>query len=205
MEFSNEQLVELYNSTRNEKYFNQLYNQNEGLIKSIIYKYNQRNMIDFSYEDIASQANIGFLKAVMGFDVSRNVKFSTLATIAMKREIHRVNIDSGRQKRYCMFEMVPIHSKPVKEKSYTFEETLSYDTNIFDSVDSLEFDSEVKDTISYKKLCKILSPEQLSVLNMLLEGKTQREIAKATNKTHQNVSLRVKMIREKASAMGLKW
>lgn len=197
MSLTNEQLIELYQKTSDDRFFNQLYKQNEGLIKSIVFKYNQNNMIDFSYDDIISQANIGFLKAVRGFDTSRNVKFSTLATTVIKREIQRVNIDNSRQKRYCKFDIVPLHSKLKSGDSHTFEEVVSYEHDIF------KCDKDVYELDDYKELCNKLSKEQLKVFNMLLAGYTQKDISKITNKTHQNVSLRVKMIREKAREIGL--
>lgn len=198
-DLTNEQLVKLYQETKDERYFNQLYKTNEGLIKSIIYKYNQGNIVNMTYDDIESQANIGFLKAVNGFDESKNVKFSTLATTVMKREIHRINVDNSRKKRYCPYEIVPIHSKP-KTESHTYDEMISYDASVFTEVEYLDLDrNEV-----YNRLTNILSPTQVKVLELLNQGYNQKEIAKITNKTHQNVSLRVKAIRDACVKVGFR-
>lgn len=64
---------------------NYLITKNQGLVYYVIYKkfYNT----SYDLDDLIQIGNIGLIKAINTFDVSKNVKFSTYATKCIKTEI----------------------------------------------------------------------------------------------------------------------
>ena len=66
--------------------------ENNNLIKSIVRRYLNKGV---EYDDLYQLASMGLLKAIIGFDESFNVRFSTYAVPMIAGEIKRFMRDDG--------------------------------------------------------------------------------------------------------------
>ena len=190
---TNEQLVRRYKETGNEIYFNQLYKKNQRMIYSLSSKYCSLN-VNYNVEDIRSLALMGFFKAVKAFDSSKANKFSTLAVIAMRNEIYRINVDLNRQKRKCSYEVTSLYSIPPNCEC-DLNEIVQYEENVFDGVNSI-LDNDTYDMLVCK-IKEVLTDRQFKIVELLLEGFEQKEIAKQFGVSPQSINLVMKTIRKK--------
>ena len=71
---------------------NTLVNENSPLIKSVIKPYKNKGI---EYDDLYQLGALGFVKAIMNFDESFNVKFSTYAVPMIAGEVKRFIRDDG--------------------------------------------------------------------------------------------------------------
>ena len=192
---TNEELVLQFKKTKDEKYFNELFKRNESLINKVLYKRLEFNQIVISREDMYSQCLFGFVKAVNNFEVDKNIKFSTFATLAMDNEIKVLYRTINMQKRICDYAIIPIHSYITKDDStLTIEETISDEYGLGYVLSNYTIESDENEL--YRKLSKKLSRFQVETLKLLNEGLSQKDIAIRMNKSHQNVSASVKHIRK---------
>ena len=72
---------------------------NEGLVISVANGYRSRLTHLVEWDDLLQAARIAMIKAARVFDARRGVAFSTLATVAMKREIERTLDNHSRSVR----------------------------------------------------------------------------------------------------------
>ena len=72
---------------------------NEGLVVSVANGYRSRLTHLVEWDDLLQAARIAMIKAARVFDARRGVAFSTLATVAMKREIERTLDNHSRSVR----------------------------------------------------------------------------------------------------------
>lgn len=87
---SNEELLKLYYDTKEEKYLTELLEKNRGLITS----YLKRNFPSKCFDgDYIAEGQLGILTAIAKFDFSKNIKFSTYATIWINQKIRRYYIN----------------------------------------------------------------------------------------------------------------
>ena len=70
----------------------QLLEHNVSLLKCIVKRYLSKGV---EYDDLFQLASMGFLKAIIGFDESYGVKFSTYAVPMIAGEIKRFMRDDG--------------------------------------------------------------------------------------------------------------
>ena len=77
-----------------------LINHNLRLVVSIAKRYIGRGM---SFSDLIQEGNLGLIKAVDRYDLSKGFKFSTYATWWIKQNISRAVMDQGRSIR------IPVH------------------------------------------------------------------------------------------------
>lgn len=103
---THEQTLRLLKEAQNgsEEAKETLFIRNEALVKSIVRGFLNRGV---EYEDLLSIGNLGFLKAINGYDPSFGVKFSTYAVPMIAGDIKRFLRDDG---------IIKV-SRSVKEKS----------------------------------------------------------------------------------------
>ena len=84
MSIDEEKELELKLIEGDKKAKEEFINKNLRLVVSIVKKYINKGL---PIEDLIEEGNIGLIKAVNTFDVSRNIKFSTYATVCINNEI----------------------------------------------------------------------------------------------------------------------
>lgn len=79
--------VELFNKMNNgcEYSRTKLINSNLRLVASVARKYQWSGI---SFLDLIQEGNLGLIEAINTFDLSKDCKFSTYATLPIKRSIH---------------------------------------------------------------------------------------------------------------------
>ncbi|MDD6879718.1 MAG: RNA polymerase sigma factor RpoD/SigA [bacterium] len=94
-------LFERYNNNKDLSAKEEIINHNLRLVVSIAKKY---NVAGFDFLDIVQEGNLGLIKAIDKFDLSKGYKFSTYATFWIKQSITRGICDKSRNIR------VPVHT-----------------------------------------------------------------------------------------------
>lgn len=199
-EMSNEELVEMFQNSRDERFFNELYNRNYRLITYTVSKRKEYDSIIVSKDDYMSECCIAFYKAVEQYDINSPNKFTTVVARYMNNACKQVVRRNNMQKRVSPFEYVPIYSTVRKFDldSITVEETISYENDIFDV-----FKTDENELYDYLK--KNMTKNQLRLLDLLNEGKLHQEIADSLGMSHQNVSHHVRAIRKIVENSKYKW
>lgn len=95
--FSKEQTRSLITDAQkgNSKAKEKLIENNSGLVHAVLKRYKN---IGYEYDDLYQIGCIGLLKAVKGFDMSRDTAFSTYAVLMIAGEIKRHLRDDGKIK-----------------------------------------------------------------------------------------------------------
>ncbi len=126
--------------------FDKLVRHNLKLVVSIAKAYYNENGMEFI--DIIQEGNIGLVKAIKAFDVTRGYKFSTYATFWIRQAITRAIADKSRLIRLPVH-MVDVINKYKKER-IRIEQELNREPTIEELVDILEIPYEKVE--EYEKL-----------------------------------------------------
>ncbi|HFJ9482217.1 sigma-70 family RNA polymerase sigma factor [Bacillus cereus] len=126
-------LSELEDS-KNEEYciglINQIVKNNQRLVQKIANKYIGQSGT-LNYEDLINEGNIGLLKAIEKFDVSKEIQFSTYATWWIRQAITRaianksLNVRVPVQRFEKIRKMRKLEFKMVTNSDYNFEAMLN--------------------------------------------------------------------------------
>ncbi|WP_242270020.1 RNA polymerase sigma factor RpoD/SigA [Bacillus cereus group sp. BfR-BA-01408] len=126
-------LSELEDS-KNEEYciglINQIVKINQRLVQKIANKYIGQSGT-LNYEDLVNEGNLGLLKAIEKFDVSKEIQFSTYATWWIRQAITRaianksLNVRVPVQRFEKIRKMRKLESKMVTNSDYNFEAMLN--------------------------------------------------------------------------------
>lgn len=110
--------------------------ENMPLIKSVVKRYRGKSV---EYDDLIQLGSMGLLKAVLNFDLSYNVRFSTYAVPMIAGEIKRFMRDDGSIK-------VSRALKVLSYKIIKFSETFRNEHNVEPTIDqiaeAMEIDKE---------------------------------------------------------------
>ena len=119
-------LFKKYEETKAKKYYDEIVNSNLRLVISIAKRYVGRGML---FTDLIQEGNIGLMKAVDKFDVSKGYKFSTYATWWIRQAITRAIADQSRTIR------VPVHMVETinKLENIQKQKTLEYGRKLSDA------------------------------------------------------------------------
>jgi RNA polymerase sporulation-specific sigma factor len=182
----NEKLIELYNQNKIDELVN-------SLLPMVIYISNKFNYIA-DFEEIVSVGNIGLLKGIKKFDISKGNNIISVCNSQIRYSI----LD------YLNFEAKLIKTPPIKKNTPKhIKET--YPT-VFNPDYMTDFDSEdevyVEPSISRKEIEDLLmsipnmkySKIQVFLDYIFIEGITYREISENSGYPKQNVSLIIKDI-----------
>lgn len=188
---TNEELIEAYRKTNCERVLTQLYNNNTGIIYNAVNSFKHYDNITLNTENYLSMAQVGFMKAVKGYNPKSGNKFSTLLAVSAKREIQRLFRDNGMKKRNNGYDIVSMQSKPFMNSTHDdFSDFIMYEEERF----TKPF-AELNEL--YDELKPLLTEKQLYVLDRLNNGFTELEIANELNTSHQNIHARIRQIRSK--------
>ena len=95
--FTDTELINLYKSTKDNYYIEELYNRYERLLNKIAFKYSGINSL-YSYEDLKSESYIALVKATEKYD-PRMCQFSSFLFVVANQRLHAiVNGKSSKDK-----------------------------------------------------------------------------------------------------------
>lgn len=153
-------------------------------IKLIMHSLNKKNLSkNYEYEDLVSVGAIGLYKAIMNFDITSNIKFSTFAIKCIDNSIYDYFKKSTKSITPSIF-----LDAPVDDSSYnTLKDIMPADTNII-------FDYELKEEYQIiDKLVPRLKKNEQYVINHFYgfngcKMLTQKEIAQKLKVSPQRIT-----------------
>ena len=189
---NNEDLVVLYRNTRNEKYLQELIEQNKGLLHLWAGSY-VTSIPNAELEDLISESYIPMLRAIEDFDQSLG-SFANFLKVYVKQHLNRLYTEATRQKRYT-------GSTPV-----SYESLVEVNKEGGEETDS-SFSVECEDitTIEFRELLNSLElneKEQVAV-NVLMAGGRKGDVAKALKCTPATANYYFKSLRKKFTFAGI--
>lgn len=155
---TNEELVILYRDTKNERYLEDLINQNKGLMYVIVEPF-VHSIPNAEMEDLIQEAYIPMLRAVDNFDESRGLTFSNLLKVYVRQHLSRLYNSETRKKRYNGTELT----------SYEELMEINCEKATFDDHSRLDLDDFLES----------LSGKAKTAAQMLIAGYTKGDVAKS--------------------------
>ena len=185
--WKNEELVILYRETRDEKYLQELINQNRGLLNLLVNGYVE-SIPNAEQEDLISESYIPMLRAIEHFDNSLGLTFSNLLKVYVRQHLNRIYKEATRKKRHTS--SIPFSYEDLVEKNQD-------GGNVKDSTFTVE--CEDISTVEFRELINSLElneKEQVAV-NVLMAGGKKGDVAKALKCTPATANYYFKSIRKK--------
>lgn len=170
---SNEELIKLYKETKQEVLLEEIINKNYGLIIAVLKKQFPSKSYD---EDYIQEGIFGIITAVNKFDLEKDIKFSTYATIWIRQKIFRYyNSDKMiRIPEYLLNKGYDGTIEIVGEEYYI--------NNVIDDTEDIIFTHEALQTV-YNELKKINPLYSMIFTDYTIKGKKASIVAKKYNKT----------------------
>ena len=195
---SNEELVFLYRENENdnhlqERYLQELINQNKGLMYLIVSPY-VSSIPNAELEDLISESYIPMLRAIKDFDSSRGCTFSTLLKQYVRQHLDRLYTAETRKKRYTGVSPVSYESL-VEVNRDGGEELGSSFTVECEDIRRAEF-IELLNSLN-------LNEREQVVVNVLMAGGTKGEVAEALHCTPATATYYFKNLRKKFVLAGV--
>lgn len=194
-------LIVKYQKTNDEKIFEILLKQYEGMIYNIIHKYKKSLMN--SQEDLYQISSITLLKALETFDVNKECKFSTYSSKAITNEINKALRLFKTKKRNADVKSLD-YVLTDDEKGMTIIETIRSND---DTEEIIMKKVEKEFILDYLEYCKEKTPRRYEQVELLLKGYNTLEVAEILECSHQTISQNFKRfckgIKEKAIMEGI--
>ena len=184
---TNEELVVAYRTTRNERYLEELINQNKGLMYMIVEPF-VHSIPNSELEDLTSEAYIPMLNAIEDFDEERGLTFSNLLKVYVRQHLSRLYNEATRQKRYNGSTSMSYESLAEINREGGSEGD-TYFTVECEDFNSVEFMALISSLGLNEK-------DQVAV-KVLMAGGTKGEVAKALRCTPATANYYFKQLRKK--------
>ena len=184
---TNEELVVAYRTTRNERYLEELINQNKGLMYMIVEPF-VHSIPNSELEDLTSEAYIPMLNAIEDFDEERGLTFSNLLKVYVRQHLSRLYNEATRQKRYngsisMSYESLAEINREGGSEGDTY---FTVECEDFNSVEFMALISSLG-----------LNEKEQVAVNVLMAGGTKGEVAKALRCTPATANYYFKQLRKK--------
>ena len=199
---SKEEQITLFNDYKkgNKKSFTKLINHNLRLPVSIAQNFIDNTNAVVNVFDLINEGNLALVKATKRFDPSKDVKFSSFATIMIKQGIFRFVLENEKSisVKYSTKLVINKVDKLIKDNPDIKDEELSKKLNIgvntikifkFFLQDILSLNAEVKDT-EESYLIDLIKYDDLSVSEQAIrnnEYKILRRYVASLNERTKNV------------------
>ena len=191
--FTNEALVKNYKESGNEKFLEELIKKNTPLLRILVEPY-LATIPNSEYEDLIAESYIPMLKAIDDFDESRGLAFTTLLKAYVRQHLNRLYNEATRKKRY-------IGSAPV-----SYEALAEINKEGGCELDSF-FTVECEDVLDFefRDLLRSLhlNEKEWVAVNVLMDGGTKGDVAKALNCTPATANYYFKSIKKKIVLAGV--
>lgn len=184
---SNEELVAIYRDTRDERYLGELIDQNRGLMYMLVDPF-VKSIPKAEYEDLTQEAYIAMMKAIDDFEEERGLTFANLLKVYVRQHLSRLYNAETRQKRFngsnpdSYERLAEINREGGSEGDSYF----SVECEDFNSVEFAQLLSQMD-----------LNEKEWVAVNVLMEGGTKGEVAKALKCTPATANYYFKQIRKK--------
>lgn len=190
---SNEALVKGYKESRNEGYLAELIRKNTPLLRMLVDPY-LATIPNSEYEDLIAESYIPLVRAVEDFDEARGLAYITLLKVYVRQHLNRLYNEATRKKRYTG--STPISYEALTEINKEGGcEMDSYFTVECEDVRAFEFQELLKSLH--------LNEKEQVVVNVLMDGGTKGEVAKALNVTPATANYYFKSIKKKFILAGV--
>lgn len=150
-------------------------------------------LLGSDFDDILQEGMIGLYKAIMGYNISKNVSFSNFASMCIHHQIQNAVKIASSKKNQPLNNYVSINIEGKIDDEDSPKIILqSHEQN-------LEERSLNKERLSllYKNIYKELTDIQYKILIMYLNGYSYTEIANKYNLTNKNVDNQIQAIKKK--------
>jgi RNA polymerase sporulation-specific sigma factor len=146
-------------------------------------------------EDLIQEGMIGLFKAMTEFDPDRNFRFSTFASLVVKRQMLTAIKTSQRQKHWPLNGYIPIHAS----RTNTLGEPSLLETLKGDIEEGPEAKLIAAETLHLmeSKIEERLSFLEWKVLNYYLNGLTYQEISAEMNRSVKSIDNALQRIKKK--------
>lgn len=190
---TNEALVRNYKESGKESYLEELIKKNTPLLRILVEPY-LATIPNSEYEDLIAESYIPMLKAVDDYDESRGLAFITLLKAYVRQNLNRLYNEATRKKRYIGSALVSYEALTEINKDGGCEQD-----NYFTVEYECEGDFEFLDLI---RSLHLNEKEQIAV-NILMDGGSKGEVARALNCTPATANYYFKSIRKKFILAGV--
>lgn len=190
---SNEELVRYYRESKNERYLAEIIRKNTPLLRMLVDPY-LATIPNSEYEDLIAESYIPLVRAMEDFDEARGWAFITLLKAYVRQHLNRLYKEATRKKRYTG--STPISYEALTEINKEGGcEMDSYFTVECEDVRAFEFQELLKSLH--------LNEKEQVVVNVLMDGGTKGEVAKALNVTPATANYYFKSIKKKFILAGV--
>lgn len=141
-------------------------------------------LIGGDYEDLIQEGTIGLFKAIRDYNPAKNTSFSTFAELCIRRQLYTAIKSANRKKHLLLNDSLSLDFQ-VEENANKNLSDIYADQSIMSPDEIME--SEEKLNEINKIIDTMLSPLEKTVIEMYLDGKNYREIAKIINKEDKSV------------------
>lgn len=186
-----------------------LYREGENsAIEVLIQRYKKlvRNRIKVNFfvgadkDDLIQEGMIGLFKAICDYNPNREASFKSFATLCITRQISTAFKAVTRQKHMPLNRSISLSIPINKKSSDDEEEGITLMDIIKNNVsptpeDEVISKENVEDINEY--IDKALSPLEIEVLHLYMEGKNYREIAVSLGKSPKSIDNALQRIKKK--------
>ena len=187
----NELTYYLHDKETHDDAIDMLYEKYKYIVDVLINKYRRVfYALNIDMEEVKQEANLSFSYAIYNYDESKEATLSTFITLVVERKIRQVIKSHETVKSRVNSETLSLNG---------CNNDLSLENIIGDNTYEPLKKIESIDTLKYinKEVKTILSSNELSVYNLMLEGFDYKEIASKLEKSPKQVDNTIQRIRNK--------
>ncbi|GEM_PF-7050844 len=172
-DYTNEELVELFQTTQREEYLKELMGKNGGIIRNIAITYSIDDGL-LTMEDLLSIGYEALWKATKYYKAEKGAKFSTVLGAFVRQSYNRIYDHCNRVKRT------------------TTEPLLSYDE--LEDINKEHYSNDDYSSLYLEEFMSILTGTIRQVAELLLSGLSKTDVARSLALTPATVSYYVKRL-----------
>jgi len=189
---SNEDLVVAYRESGNEGYLQELITKNTGLFNILAGSY-VSSIPHSELEDLLSESYIAMLDAIKDFDASRVFSFSTLLKTYVRQRLNKIYNTETRKKRFT-------GSSPV-----SYESLVEINREGGQAPTAFTVECEDIKSVEFSQLLASmeLNEKERVVINILMQGSSKGEVARALNVKPATVTYYIKSLAKKFEIAGV--
>ncbi len=176
-------------SENDEQAFETLIERYNSVIQNVINKYkNKANSIGLEIKDLKQEGLIGLTTAVKTYDSIKEASFRTYANILIERYIQDIIKSHSRIKYHSLNSAISLDTFSIEEQQ-----------SLYSVVERNDITPEIKliDLENRVEIVKLLTPFELKVYELKLDGKSNKEISKILEKTTRSIENTIQRIKIK--------